>query len=265
MGPEPLLVSVIIPVFNGERFLAGAVASVLAQTHGRLEVLIVDDGSTDGSAAVARSFGARVRYHAQANRGPAAARNQGIRLATGSLLAFLDADDLWSETKLALQVPRLAENPAADVVLGRAQYLRPVDDAGATTGFAPWGEPRTALNLNCALARRQVFDRVGLLDESLFQCDDWDWFMRARELGVTLALHPEVVLRQRVHGGNITRDRERGNRFTLAMIQKSLQRRRQESGGPARALTRLAGQGSEPASVTSAAPVPKRPPRQEAD
>src|SRR5436853_749734 len=99
----PSLVSVIIPVYNCEQYLAEAIQSVLAQTHPTIELIVVDDGSTDNSAAVAKSF-AVVRYVFQRQGGPGAARNRGISLARGSFLAFLDADDVWVAGKLTRQL-----------------------------------------------------------------------------------------------------------------------------------------------------------------
>src|SRR5690242_4967891 len=95
-------VTCIVPVFNGERYLGEALDSIFAQGHQPLEVLVVDDGSTDGSAAVAKSYGDRVRYFFQPNAGPAAARNLGLEAARGEFIAFLDADDLWHRDKLAI-------------------------------------------------------------------------------------------------------------------------------------------------------------------
>ncbi|HKV36457.1 MAG TPA: glycosyltransferase family A protein, partial [Pyrinomonadaceae bacterium] len=115
------LVSVIIPVFNGERFLREAVQSVLDQGDSSVEIIVVDDGSTDGTETVARSL--PVRYLHQTNQGPAAARNRGIEHAQGSLLAFADADDLWPVNKLELQLPCLLRDPKIDIVLGRIQQV----------------------------------------------------------------------------------------------------------------------------------------------
>ena len=118
------LVSVVIPVFNGEKFLRDAVESVLAQKYSPIEVIIVDDGSTDGTASVANSFPETVRYLHQINNGPAAARNRGIEQAQGSLIAFADADDLWPAAKLALQLPDLIGDPTIEIVIGRIQQVR---------------------------------------------------------------------------------------------------------------------------------------------
>src|SRR5687768_9695612 len=123
--PHPL-VSVIVPVHQGERYLGEAVESVLAQTYAPIELIVVDDGSTDRSADIARGFGPVVRYVYQVNAGQSAARNHGVRLARGPLLAFLDDDDSWSPGKLALQVAALASDPCLEAVFGHVrQFVSP--------------------------------------------------------------------------------------------------------------------------------------------
>jgi glycosyltransferase involved in cell wall biosynthesis len=119
--PSPL-VSVIIPAYNAERYLIEALDSVRAQGHRPLEVIMVDDGSTDGTAGVVAQY-PDVRYVYQANRGPAAARNAGLRLAQGDLIAFLDADDVWSDDKLAVQLTLLSARAESQIVLGRLQMV----------------------------------------------------------------------------------------------------------------------------------------------
>ena len=102
---KEILVSVIIPVYNGERYLAEALDSVLRQSHPADEIIVIDDGSTDGSAKIIESFRASVEYHWQPNGGPGAARNLGVTLAHGAFLAFLDADDLWTEDSSNVNSP----------------------------------------------------------------------------------------------------------------------------------------------------------------
>jgi glycosyltransferase involved in cell wall biosynthesis len=103
---NPSLVSCIVPVFNGERYLREALDSILAQTYRRLEIVVADDGSADGTAGVVATFGDQVRYIRQANQGPSSARNLGIHVTTGEFIAFPDADDLWHAEKLERQVAR---------------------------------------------------------------------------------------------------------------------------------------------------------------
>jgi len=235
-------VSAIIPVYNGERFLAEAVASVLRQRHRPLEVIVVDDGSTDGTAAVIAGLGDAVRVVYQPNQGPAAARNAGLELARGDVIAFLDADDWWSEDKLQIQLAHLADDPQVEIVLGRLQLLRQVEPADGGPRYEPLGEPRVALSLGVALVRQPLFERVGRFDPAFRYADDWDWFMRARELDVAMRLHPEVTLFCRRHEHNLTNRRDLDNHYTLRMLKQSLNRRRQCGA----AVGSLSGFGSDP-------------------
>jgi glycosyltransferase involved in cell wall biosynthesis len=109
------LISCIVPVYNSERYLGETLDSILAQTYRPLEIIVVDDGSTDGTAAVAAGYGHRVRYVRQANAGEAAARNRGLNVAEGEFVAFDDADDLWHPEKLERQVARLEHRPEIDL------------------------------------------------------------------------------------------------------------------------------------------------------
>lgn len=105
-------------------FLSEAVASIWQQNYHPLEIIIVDDGSTDETAELAKSLGKDIRYAYQRNSGPAAARNKGLEMACGDIIAFLDADDLWPPNKLRIQVTRLVNDPKLDVVLGRIQFVK---------------------------------------------------------------------------------------------------------------------------------------------
>jgi glycosyltransferase involved in cell wall biosynthesis len=226
-------VSVIIPVFNAERHLLSTVASAVRQNPGPLEIIIVDDGSTDGSAAIAARCPGPVRYLFQPNAGPPAARNTGLSLARGELIAFLDADDLWSEDRLEVQLGVLALHPGADLVAGRFQWVRDAALPGEPPRLTPLANPRNPLSLGTALIRRHLFTTVGGLDESLWYNDDVDWYLRARELGISMVLHEDVVLWYRRHERNITNDVARGRQFYLTALKKSLDRRRARPDLPA--------------------------------
>ena len=221
---EPL-VSVVIPVFNGERFLREAVESVLAQKYAPLEIIMVDDGSTDGTADVARSLPETVRYLHQSNQGPAAARNRGIEHAQGSLIAFADADDLWPEDKLALQLPYLMRDPAAEIVMGRIQQV-----LLSETGAENFAEPAFSVNLGSAIIRKSVFERIGLFDETMRYSEDVDWFMRAREGGAAIVTIDAVTLLYRQHDQNMTRGKSTSELNVLKALKRSLDRRRESTG-----------------------------------
>jgi glycosyltransferase involved in cell wall biosynthesis len=238
MGQLPL-VSVIIPAFNAEAFIGQAIASVLAQDYYPLEVVVVDDGSTDRTAELACGFGDPVRCIRQENAGAPAARNRGFAACTGDLIAFLDADDIFEPGCLHLQRAKLAANPAVDLAVGR--LIREnvnVTSSGSITYTPHPQQDEIVLSLGASLIRRIAFDRIGPFDETLRHCDDWDWFMRVRERGVAMLLHREPVLRGRLHAANMTRDRTQGQRHMARMFQLSIHRRRQVFGN-ARSLPGL--------------------------
>lgn len=224
-------VSVIIPVFNGERFLAEAVASVRRQAVQPLEIIIVDDGSTDGTPEVVRSLGHDIRSVVQPNTGPAAARNAGIRLARGEVLAFLDADDVWPDDALAVLSGHLTAAPQPGIVIGRVQS---VVTAGGTDGddvLLPVAPPHRASHLGSALFRAEVFRATGLFDESLRYSEDMDWMMRAADQGVVRKNIDEVTLLYRLHGHNTTSGRNASELNILHVLRSSIRRRR-EAGRP---------------------------------
>lgn len=232
MGP---LVSVIIPVFNGEAFLREAVQSVreavhvLDQKYSDVEIVIVDDGSTDGTATVATSLPETVRYLHQCNKGPAAARNRGIEHARGSLIAFTDADDLWPAAKLELQLPYFRD-PMIDIVMGRIQQVRLSGRVNGQTRAEEFAEPAFSVNLGSAVIRKSVFEHVGLFDETMRYSEDVDWFMRAREGGAAITTIDAVTLFYRQHEQNMTRGKSTSELNVLKALKRSLDRRRERTG-----------------------------------
>ncbi len=219
-------VSVIIPVFNGEAFLADAVKSVLKQNDQPIEIIIVDDGSTDTTANVAKGFEDRIRYFYQSNAGPPAARNKGLQLARGNVITFLDVDDLWSSHKLQLQLAHLRQDASREIVLGHTQLLRVTGVRNNKHKWEKWSAPELALSMGAASFKKSVFEKVGHFDDSHRYCDDIDWFMRARDLGIGILVHPDVTLYYRRHENNITNQTAQGNHHLLNILKKSLDRRR---------------------------------------
>ncbi len=198
---EVLFVSAIIAVYNGERFLAGAIKNILQQNYQPLEIIVVDDGSTDKTGEIAAQFQGSIRYVYQPNSGLAAARNQGIKIAQGNVIAFLDVDDLWSENKLALQVGYLAAHPEVEIVQGLIQqmelYTSTLNDEELK--FEITSIPYQFINIGSAIYRKSVFDKVGLFDEALHQIQDAVWFIQAWEKRITKAVLQEVTLFYRKH------------------------------------------------------------------
>jgi glycosyltransferase involved in cell wall biosynthesis len=221
------LVSTIIPCYNGEPYLAEAIESVLAQTQPPREVIVVDDGSTDGTREVAARFTGAVRYRRQPRGGAARARNHGLELATGALLAFLDADDLWAPDKLERQVAALDADPALGIVCGHAeQFVSPElpDSVAARMRFDPGKMP--ARLPGALLVRREIFDRVGAYSTRFTTGTELDWFMRATELGVRTLVLPDIVLRRRIHTTNHGLLRRDTRQDYVHVLKLALDRRR---------------------------------------
>lgn len=202
---EPL-VSCIVPVFNGERYLEEALDSVLNQTYQRLELIVVNDGSSDGTSRVIAEFGSRVRCVDQLNSGPAVARNRGIAEATGDFIAFLDADDLWLPEKISCQMERFRAQVALDVSVTYIQNFweeEPPDQIYERSRHPM--EPMPGYSSPTMVARRTVFERIGLYDPALKTSACRDWFIRAREQSVVFDMLPRVLVRRRLHQTNMSR------------------------------------------------------------
>ena len=231
------LVSTVIPVYNYERYLGEAIECVLNQTYKNVEVIVVDDGSTDRSGEVARSFADRgVRYVSQVHAGIGPARNQGVELARGDFLAFLDADDRWPDEKLELQLRAFENDPALEMVFGQALQLQhgPAWEAAVQNknpivdGMVPGLIPGTML------VKRDTFLRVGKFPGGLKVGEFIDWYSRAVELGIRSLVLPELLLWRRIHDSN-TGVRERQSLNDYARVLKAkLDRKRAEEGNVAK-------------------------------
>jgi glycosyltransferase involved in cell wall biosynthesis len=219
--PADPLVGVVIPAHDAERYLGEALESVVDQEHCRVDVVVVDDGSTDGTAAVAERFGPPVRVVRQANAGIGAARNRGVAEVRGELLLFLDADDLIASAGLA-RVELLDRQPELDMVFGQVSHFAEIE-AGAPVPL--W--PRQPAHIpNSMLIRRTAFERVGDFAAGLRVSEGLDWLLRARERGLREATVEDVVLWRRVHGqNNSLRHRAEIGEFAHA-LKASLDRRR---------------------------------------
>jgi glycosyltransferase involved in cell wall biosynthesis len=197
------LVSVIIPVHNGERYLADAVDSVLRQSYAPLEVIVIDDGSTDGSASVAQAYGAPVRYAYQPHSRVGAALNHGLSLARGDFIAALDADDLWTEGKLARQMAVLEASPEPALVFGHVeQFVSPELDAEAAARLRCPSELMPGYIPGTLLTQRDVFPRVGPFETQWRAGEFLDWYLRALDLSIRVVMLPDLLLRRRLHRTN---------------------------------------------------------------
>ena len=220
--------SVVIPVYNGARFLDAALASVFAQSYRPIEVIVVDDGSTDGTPAVLARWPA-VRQVRQDNRGVASARNAGLALAGGDFVALLDADDLWEPDKLVRQIAHLDAHPEVGYVCSRYRnFIEPGHPRPAWLSAEQLGEAHIG-TLSSFVARRETLARVGRFDPR--DSSDLDWSLRAREAGVTMGLVDEVLVSRRIHDGNISHRMDGGHRLRFMAVRAALARKR-AAGGP---------------------------------
>jgi glycosyltransferase involved in cell wall biosynthesis len=231
-------ISCIVPVHNGERFLSEALDSILGQTYQKIEVIVVDDGSTDGTESVTRRYGAKIRYHYQANAGAPAARDQGVRMSNGELVAFLDADDLWHSEKLERQLARFQVRPELDLCFTHVKHFWVSEMQEEEQRFENHRLSQTlpAYLTQALLARQDLFQTVGAFNTGLKFADAMDWFLRAVHQGAVMELLPDALLYRRMHQENGSMESDTRQMTTkmqdalLKVIRDSLIRRRSQDG-----------------------------------
>jgi glycosyltransferase involved in cell wall biosynthesis len=218
MIPPPT--SVIIPAWNAVATITQALDSIAGQGVAGLDVIVVDDGSTDETGRIAAEHPLKPRVVRRENGGPAAARNLGLDHAAGTWITFLDADDLWPSGSLELRMKTLAGDPEAKFVVGRTQFEKH-DERSAPP--APWTSP----NLGSGLYRREIFEEIGRFEESLRYAEDVDWFWRVREAELPCVVLEDVTLIYRRYGDGITSGKSWAEMGLHEVIRRSLLRRRQ--------------------------------------
>jgi glycosyltransferase involved in cell wall biosynthesis len=220
----------LIGVYDGEAYLGEAIESVLSQDYAPVEVIVVDDGSTDGSADVARTFPG-VRVLQQENAGNGGARNRAVAEASGELYAFLDADDRFTPGKLSLQKAALDADPGLDMVFGHvSEFLSPeLDEETRSKLRPPAPEPMPWTSPNLMLIRRESFERVGPFATDVRVGVTVDWFARAAEAGLRHSILPEVVLERRLHTQNNGLRESASRTQYLEVIRRAMERRRATS------------------------------------
>jgi glycosyltransferase involved in cell wall biosynthesis len=224
------LVSVIIPAFDAAQYLGEAIDSVARQTHDRVETIVVDDGSTDDTPAVAARYGNALRYVAQPNRGHAAARNHGVRVSSGRFLAFLDADDLWEPDKLASQLAAFDADPSLDIVFGHViQFWSPELALPPAESVPDVGEPMRGEHPGAMLVTRAVFDEIGPFREDHEIGNFVDWYARALDDDRNMLMLDSVVMRRRLHTANMGRVTANGPEEYARVLRRVVDRRRGRS------------------------------------
>jgi len=198
------LVSLIIPVYNGERYLAEALESVSVQDYAPLEIIVVDDGSTDQSAQIAQSY-SMATYIYQVQQGVAIARNTGLAAASGEFITFLDSDDIMLPKSISYRLTYLLQHPKLGCVLARYNNFvepgMPLPNHLRAKSFSDdlyW-------HLGTMMAHKSVFEKVGCFNPELSIGEDTDWFTRLKHTQIPMAKLPEIMMRRRFHRHNTTR------------------------------------------------------------
>lgn len=220
-------ISIIIPVFNTEKYLAEAIESVLSQTLKPTEIIVVDDGSTDKSVEIARQFEPLVRIISQANKGVGAARNVGIQETSGDFLAFLDADDFWTENKLEIQLSYLENNPKTDMVFGYVeQFISSELPDEHKSNLKSELDKMQGFVAGAMLIKKTTFLKAGFFNEKLELGEFIDWFSRAKDLGLTFQVLNEIVLKRRIHTSNMGIYKKQHLKDYTTLLRTALARKR---------------------------------------
>ncbi len=230
------MISVIIPTFNRAAYLKEAVQSVLAQDcfcerdeGPSFEIIVVDDGSTDATCEVVRSFSRDIRYIYQNNRGVSAARNVGLQHATGEYIAYLDSDDLWNKDKIGIQMSLMESIPRAMMCYTEEIWIRNgvfVNPKKRHRKYSGWifdkVLPLCLISLSSALFRREVFARIGTFDEDLPVCEDYDFGIRLAHKYPVYFLTRPLIVKRGGHEDQLSRKYWGMDRFRIHALEKAL-------------------------------------------
>lgn len=226
---SPPTVSVIIPVYNAAVYLPQALDSVLAQNYPVSQIIVIDDGTEDGMAEVARQY-PRVTVLRQPHRGAGAARNLGLSVADGEIIAYIDADDIWLPHKLASQIRVLLDNPRLGYVLCRMRVF--CEDGGAvpdTLNQRHYAANPPARVPSALVVWRAVADAVGQFDPDLETGEDADWFARANDMDIAVETLDEVLLEKRIHRTNISLICPNNKANLMEVLRRSILRKKRKT------------------------------------
>jgi len=221
------VISVIVPAFNAQRYIAEALQSVLGQISGGDEVIVVDDGSSDETAAIAGRCGSPVRVIRAPHRGISATVNRAIEDARGDLFAFVDADDRWLSGKIEQSLDILSGDSSIDAVFTLVRQFLSPDVDGADGRYAIPSAPMTGLLRGSMVIRARAWHRVGPMETDLRAGEFVSWYARAIDEKLKMHLIQTVLYERRVHGGNtVIRERETASADYLRLIRATVARRR---------------------------------------
>ena len=222
-------VSVVIPTYNRADFVREAIISVLRQDYPDVELIVVDDGSRDDTAAVVRECGPAVQYLWQENRGVSAARNRGVAASTGDVIAFLDSDDLWLPTKVTAQVAYFQTHTAAQACHTDEIWIRRgvrVNERRVHRKQGGWqflaSLPRCLISPSAIMLRRTLWDRLGGFDESLPACEDYDLWLRLTAVAAVGFLPERLVIKRGGHADQLSRATPVLDRYRIKALENAL-------------------------------------------
>jgi glycosyltransferase involved in cell wall biosynthesis len=221
-------VTVIIPVYNGERYIREALRSILEQNYSPLEIIVVDDGSTDDVAAVLAEEFPGVRYLFQEHAGLSATRNAGLAEVSAGWIGFLDCDDLWAPDKLRMQLKALESRPELEAVFGHIrQFFSPEDADLLSRTYRIAQEIQPGIHPDTMLISAAAVRRIGLFNPAVAMGEFLDWFARAQEAGLAYAVLPEVLAFRRIHASNMsTTNKPNAAPEYAKLLKAALDRRR---------------------------------------
>jgi glycosyltransferase involved in cell wall biosynthesis len=223
-------ISVVIPVYNGEKYIDEAIESVMNQSFKISEILVVDDGSTDNTEAVCKKYGDKITYLKQENSGAASARNLGVEKSTGIYLAFLDADDIWMEDRLRDGISEITKEDSEDIIFGMMkEFYSPDTDDDFRNKYKCRKEPFKGIHPGTMLIRKEDFLKAGYLTTKYETGEFIDWFKRAEEEGLTSKTLPSLVMRRRIHYTNHGITHKKSNEDYGKIIIEMMKRRREKN------------------------------------
>jgi len=217
------LVTCIIPVFNGEKYIEAAIESVLNQTYKNIEIIIVDDGSTDNTLNLIEKFNGNVKYIRQSNSGSGVARNLGISKASGDFIGFLDSDDMWDKNKILLQLECFDNNLEIEACLCNIKLINE-KETGILDDEYVIVTPYTVCSI---LIKTYALKKVRLFNANLKFGEDTDWFMRIRKLEIPVKILKDTLVYARLHKDNLTNSfNVRSREEIFSKIKNELDKRR---------------------------------------
>ena len=225
---EMPLISVIIPVFNGADYLRQAIESVLAQVYQPIEVVVVNDGSADDSDAIILSYGDKIRYFQQINKGVASARNLGIQMSEGMYVSFLDQDDWYPLDRFSVLLSQ-AQLHKTMITMGSSQFVFENEQSRLRWPHIIPNEQKFIKLFGAGLFRKDVFDMNGLLETSLGSGDDLEWFYRLKQSNIEIRAIPDLVLFYRQHTANTSAEGQKANKLLIDSLKYILAQKRIQS------------------------------------